>query len=143
MKHLCKLGVFLACVLAAVACATDMDPFQGGTGVRANINGRAYIMIGSPNGTSYVFMPNDKVFNCSVILMSRVGSENLKLSFGLEDVSALVTGKQYSLIDAHLGDASMSGTVIFNTLGPGYVEAGFSLSGGGYDVRHGFLRLKK
>lgn len=142
MKRLLKLFSTVAVLLFAVACETDMDPFQGGTGLRANINGRAYVMVGAPSGSSYLEMPDANTVSVNVELMCRTNSDICSFSLRLNDPSPLATGRDYTVSNARFGDIPLSGTIRFLTISSEITEAEFELSGSGCDLRHGFLRLK-
>lgn len=68
-------GLLLAAATFLVSgCYTDMDPFEGGEGVRVNINGSKYIMLGMPGGYYAKIDAKDDVcsFSSSISLTSMV-----------------------------------------------------------------------
>lgn len=145
MKQLIKLALALCFALSLCSCVTDMDPFQGGTGLRANIDGKVYVMIGSPEDTGYVTMGGspENSFEVSVTLRGRTGNATVQFEMSLNENSALSTGQKYTVSSAILQGDSLSGWIKFNMISSNMVEAEFELSGGRREVKHGFLRLKK
>ena len=136
-----------------------MDPFEGGDGVRANINGQKCVMSGTP-GKVYAncsFEDGANSFGTHVEMMHLLDKTNFGLSFSLTDTTPFATGQQYSigsgtykatLTTISGEDVPLTGWVTFLKIGVGSktVEAQFELDGQDtkgdkYAVRHGFMRL--
>ena len=149
----------LAVLLAATSCIANMDPFEGGDGVRANINGQKCVMSGTP-GKVYAncsFESGANSFGTKVEMMHLLDKTIFKLGFSLSDTSPFTTGKQYSigsgtykvtLTTVSGEEVPLTGWVTFLKIGvwSKTVEAQFELdgqdsNGDKYAVRHGFMRL--
>ena len=160
-----KRILFLLCpALLLSSCLEEMDPYEGGDGVRANINGSKCVMVGIPGKTAGAFYTsgNDYSFQTAVIAMSRAaGGQTVHFQISVSDEAPLETGKRYSVgsggntavisyvsDDVTGSDIKLKGWVSFLKVGPGSsaTEARFELAGRSphreYDVRHGFLRLR-
>lgn len=157
-----KLSLLLCLVLLISSCVRNMDPFEGGDGIRVNFNGHKCVMLGIPGesaGASYS-EGNTFTFDTGEILMLTTGTQqHLRFRLRVSDDAALVPGQRYH-IGGPVADASirfytedsignpiqLKGWVSFLKVGPGVstTEARFELdaaSGGGMEFRHGFLRL--
>lgn len=156
----------MALVLFSLSgCMMGMDPFEGGDGIRANINGQKCVMFGTPgekNATYYVGSEK-ATFTASAILIQMLDTRALCISFSISDTGALMTDKKYTVgtgdnvVKLDLGTyeitenaVPLSGWISFLQIskGGGAVEARFELEGQAadgtkYEVRHGFLRLYK
>lgn len=153
----------LPLLLLAVSCTTQMDPYKGGTGVRANINGCKAVMYGEPtkNYAAYTIDPVSESYKFSTVRLpmtcNEIGRE-CQLEITVSTRSVLIPGRPYLVGNGegvailYLNDAtqriSLSGEVTFLKDGPvtGATEARFELSGKDahqnvFEVRHGFLRL--
>lgn len=140
-----------------------MDPFEGGDGVRANINGNKCVMYGIPGnvaGASYT-TGNTFTFQTATILMRHVlDGKEFHFRITVSDDAALEVGRRYSVgsggssavisyvsDDVTGEDIPLTGWITFLQVGPekSTTEARFELSGRTrgreYEVRHGFLRL--
>lgn len=160
-----KRILFLLCsALLLSSCLEEMDPFEGGDGVRANINGSKCVMVGIPGNTAGAFYTsgNEYAFQTAVISMSKaMGGQTIHIEFSVSDDAQLETGKRYSVgsgrnsavisyvsDDVTGSDIKLKGWISFLQVGPGSstTEARFELAGRSphreYDVRHGFLRLR-
>ena len=159
-----KRILFLLCPLWLFSsCLKEMDPFEGGDGVRANINGNKCVMIGIPGNTAGAFYSsgNDYTFQTAVIAMSHtMENQNFHFKISVSDEAPLETGKRYSVgsgkntavisyvsDDVTGSDIQLKGWISFLKVGPdaSTTEARFELTGRSphreYAVRHGFLRL--
>ena len=151
----------LPLLLLAVSCTERMDPYEGGTGVRANINGYKCVMRGVSN-KSYATYNVGESYSFSTqrlqLFKHMDGMSNCYLQVSISEPSALVTGKAYKIgtsgataylyLDGVDRGITLSGELTFLNDGPGsgVTEARFELSGKDrdgtkYDVRHGFKRL--
>lgn len=159
MNRLFAFFSLLAAVLAATSCIANMDPFEGGDGVRANINGQKCVMSGTP-GKVYAtcsFESGANSFGTHVEMMHLLDKTIFGLEFSFSDTTPFVTGKQYSigsgtykatLTTVSGEDVPLTGWVTFLKIGveSKTVEAQFELDGQDakgdkYAVRHGFMRL--
>lgn len=157
------LSLFCTALLLS-SCLEEMDPYEGGDGVRANINGNKCVMVGIPGNTAGAFYTsgNDYAFQTAVISMSHVvDGRTIHFQLSVSDDAPLETGKRYSVgsgrnsavisyvsDDVTGSDVKLKGWISFLQVGPGSstTEARFELAGRSphreYDVRHGFLRLR-
>lgn len=155
--------IILPLMILSVSCSVKMDPYKGGTGVRANINGCKAVMLGEPKRVyaSYTVNPVYESYTFSTVRLpltvSEFGSE-CQLEITVSTRSVLIPGRPYRVghgegtAHLYLNDATyrvlLSGEVTFLKDGPvdGTTEARFELSGKDanqnvFEVRHGFLRL--
>ncbi|MBR6306911.1 MAG: hypothetical protein IKR38_09105 [Bacteroidales bacterium] len=155
----------LAVILSFSGCVRDMDPFEGGDGVRVNINGQKCVMLGIPGGYYATLDTKDDecLFQSEVAMMTGFMSRNqdiFKMIFDIRETDILVKDKKYTVnysgnkvvkLMLPNDDASsytevmLKGWISFLSLGQ-VVEARFELEGRGpggvdYSLRHGFLRL--
>ena len=149
-----KYSIFLLAAAALVcSCATDMDPFQGGDGIRANVNGRKCVMFDDVN-TSYSYSNHGDTchFSCSANMRLGTG-EDLTFSIDMESYQPFVEGNSYAIgngansayLKQYQSDQApvLKGWLKFLKAPSesGLVEARFELENADYSVRHGFLRL--
>jgi hypothetical protein len=159
MKRIIKYLASAIALFAVSSCIANMDPFEGGDGVRANINGQKCVMSGTP-GKVYAncsFEDGANSFGTHVEMMHLLDKTNFGLSFSLTDTTPFATGQHYSigsgtykatLTTISGEDVPLTGWVTFLKIGVGSktVEAQFELDGQDtkgdkYAVRHGFMRL--
>lgn len=163
-KNRLIMGLLLsAAALMLSGCVRDMDPFEGGDGVRVNINGQKCVMLGIP-GHDYadLNMSGDvSSFQAIVSMMVGIMSADLfELSFNIKENDAFIKEQKYTIkpsgdktvtlsLPARNGegvkDINLSGWLYFISFGE-IIEARFDLDGKGsdgmeYSLRHGFLRL--
>ncbi|MBQ6302056.1 MAG: hypothetical protein IK145_01020 [Bacteroidales bacterium] len=153
----------LPLLMLAVSCSVKMDPYKGGTGVRANINGCKAVMYGEPTKkyAAYTIDPVYESYSFSTVRLPLTSNEigkECQLEITVSTRSALIPGRPYRVGNGegtahlYLNDAThrilLSGEVTFLKEGPvnGVTEARFELSGKDvnhnvFEVRHGFLRL--
>lgn len=156
---------FLLCAsLLFFSCVKDMDPFEGGDGIRASFNGVKCVMYGLPGesvGASYS-EGNTFTFDTGEVLMAaRTTGKRLRFRLTVSDDAALAPGRQYAVgsqgmtagvkfvTDDAIGhEIPLKGWVTFLQVGPqaSTTEARFELTGetlseGKLEFRHGFLRL--
>ena len=146
-------------LLAATSCIANMDPFEGGDGVRANINGQKCVMSGTP-GKTYAncsFVDGANTFSTRVEMVHLLDMNGFKLSFSISSTTPFTTGVKYSigsgsnkatLTTLSGEEVTLSGWISFLKIGvsSNTVEAQFELdgqdsNGDKYAVRHGFMRL--
>lgn len=164
MKIFRTLSLF-AVILTLSGCVRDMDPFEGGDGVRVNINGQKCVMIGIPGGYYATLDTKDDecLFQSEVTMMTGFMSryqDLFYLDFDIRENDILVKDKEYTVSysgnkviklmlpneDASsYAEVKLKGWISFLSLGQ-VVEARFELEGSGsggkeYSLRHGFLRL--
>ena len=155
----------LAVALSLCGCVRDMDPFEGGDGVRVNINGQKCVMLGIPGGYYATLDTKDDecLFQSEVTMMTGFLSniqDLFYINFDIRENDILVKDKKYTVSysgnkvvklrlpndDASsYTEVSLKGWLSFLSLGQ-VVEARFELEGTGpagkdYSLRHGFLRL--
>ena len=159
MKRIIKYLASAIALFAVTSCIANMDPFEGGDGVRANINGQKCVMSGTP-GRVYAncsFESGANSFGTNVSMMHLLDKTIFTLAFSLSNSSPFVTGQQYSigsgtckatLTTISGEDVPLTGWVTFLKIGydSKTVEARFELDGQDangkkYTVRHGFMRL--
>lgn len=95
--------LILITILLLEGCVARLDPFVGGTGVRANINGEKFVMFGVPGGRNCSFFTESEgkgLFVSSVVLRHWMDTQTLQLDFELEVPSPVVIGKEYEIGDA-------------------------------------------
>ena len=76
-------------LLAATSCIANMDPFEGGDGVRANINGQKCVMSGTP-GKTYAncsFVDGANTFSTRVEMVHLLDMNGFKLSFSISSTT--------------------------------------------------------
>ena len=154
MKRLLAIALAL---MSLVSCLKlMMDPYEGGDGARASINGRKCVMVGyvgSDEYARYSEYANSSVFISNFYLANRILTEDAAylLNIKLESGTALATGVEYRIGG---GDATLvppgsqdvetlSGWIKFTVIDTTvpYLEACFELSSPKYSVKHGFMRL--
>lgn len=160
-----RILYILSAVLALASCVKGMDPYEGGDGTRANINGAKCIMLGTVNsGTTYASYScmGPYVFRTSpLVLYHNIDQRSYTLNIEVSDDSPLVPGTRYTFPSGN-GSAYISyissevtgenielrGWLVFNKISPdsSITEARFELEGTSYtgkkySLRHGFLRL--
>lgn len=152
-----RLFVIVLAVFSLASCfKLSMDPYEGGDGVRANIDGRKCVMmgtVGSRSYASYSVYTDSCVFLTQVPLANRILAEDAtyRLSIKLKTGTAIVVDQDYSLTgnDAKVifpgshDNEPLSGWIRFSLLDSAahLVEATFELSSADHSVKHGFLRL--
>ena len=159
MKRIFGLLALFAGLLAAASCIANMDPFEGGDGVRANINGQKCVMSGTPGDVyaNCLFEWGANSFGTSVEMMHLLDKTIFKLAFSMSDTAPFMTGQKYNigsgtykatLTTVSGEDVRLTGWVTFLKIGVGSktVEAQFELdgqdaNGDKYAIRHGFMRL--
>lgn len=154
MKRL--FAIALALISLASCYKLSMDPYEGGDGVRANIDGRKCVMmgtVGSRSYASYSVYTDSCVFLTQVPLANRILTDDAtyRLSIKLKTGTAIVVNQDYSLTgnDAKVlfpgshDTEPLSGWIHFTLLDPAahLVEATFELSSADHTVKHGFMRL--
>lgn len=151
-------------LLLLSSCLKDMDPFEGGDGIRANLNGAKCVMMGYPGnsvGASYS-EGNTFTFNTGEVMMTAFTTgQKLRFQITVSDDAALVVGHKYSVGDKGMTagvkfvtdngvgqTVPLNGWISFLQVGPevSTTEARFeltgtTLSGDRIEFRHGFLRL--
>jgi hypothetical protein len=164
MKKIIRFIVAASALLALAGCVRDMDPFEGGDGVRANINGQKCVMLGDPGHkyASYSENPGGR-FSAKFEMMHMLDRSEFHMEFKVSETSPLVTGVRYTVgsgentaqLSYAFGNISgeaipLAGWISFNKIGTdgATVEARFELEGVSadgreYSVRHGFMRLYK
>ena len=150
-------------LFSSSGCIMEMDPFEGGDGIRANINGQKCVMFGTPGkkNASYYVGSEKATFTASAELMHVLDTREMYISFNISDTGSLVTDKKYTVgtgenvVKLDFGTyeitenaVSLSGWISFLQISTGgsVIEARFELDGQAadgtkYAVRHGFLRL--
>lgn len=161
MKRLFRFIFCIVTALSAAACTDKMDPYEGGDGVRVNINGHACVMIGEPGKTAATYDAAARRFSTSVNLERRSDGARYTLQLEVTDDSPLLAGQKYfagtggckavlSYVynDVNENDIVLTGWIQMRRISTESktVEASFDLEGsspGGttYSLRHGFLRL--
>ena len=158
------ITLVLVSVFALCGCIKDMDPFQGGDGVRVNVNGRKCVMVGVLGGRYAQLNNTGDTGECSTtISMMSAMPDNMMfdLAFAIKENEPLVINKEYKVGSGNstvgmtgfsVGASQESriplqGWVKFISLGT-TIQARFELDGKGedgtgYALRHGFLRLKQ
>ena len=154
MKRL--FAIVLAVFSLASCYKLSMDPYEGGDGVRANIDGRKCVMmgtVGSRSYASYSVYTDSCVFLTQVPLANRILAEDAtyRLSIKLKTGAAIAVDQDYSLagedatilFPGKLKPEALSGWIRFSLLDPAahLVEATFELSSADHSVKHGFIRL--
>lgn len=162
MKRLLFLAIPLLCILTG--CFKDMDPFEGGDGVRTNLNGCKCVMLGTP-GNVYISSTGDAgsySVKSDVTMLRILDHHQFQLDFNIADTVAIVANQEYKIgtgnykvtlvgpKEAPGEEIPLKGWVKFLQLNPSgrIVEARFELdgkdsSGQDYTLRHGFMRLYK
>ena len=136
-----------------------MDPFEGGDGLRANINGKKCIMYDIPGNVAGAGYTVGNVFTfqtADILLRNKLDNQSLRFKLTVTDDASLEPGVKYSIGEggntASLGyvegsSTALSGWIVFLRIGSdsSTTEARFELYGKTrdqeFDVRHGFLRL--
>ena len=136
-----------------------MDPFEGGDGLRANINGNKCIMYDIPGNVAGAGYTVGNVFTfqtADILLRNKLDNQSLRFKLTVTDDASLEPGVKYSIGEggntASLGyvegsSTALSGWIVFLRIGSdsSTTEARFELYGKTrdqeFDVRHGFLRL--
>lgn len=160
-----KILFFLSVVMMLSSCVKGMDPYEGGDGARANINGTKCIMLGSVNSNNIY-----AGYNCTgpyrfttspIILYHNIDQRSYTLNLQVSDVQALTPGVRYTfpsgdneayisyISDEVTGEnIELHGWLSFTKISPDdtVTEARFelegtSVSGNKYFLRHGFFRL--
>ena len=124
MKILRTLSVF-ALAVSLSGCITDMDPFEGGDGVRVNINGEKCVMYGMP-GSYYATLDaaNDvSTFRAEITMMTTVTDARINyllpekisfdrivfdLSFNIQENNSFVREQKYEILAFGTKTATMS-----------------------------------
>lgn len=155
-SYLCmkRLLIIILCLPLLLSCHKMMDPYTGGDGVRANINGSIYALFGKVGSKEYAdagIADQYRRFVLKAPLVSTVYGKEPKyiLSIDLLSMSALETETEYALSDkasiqtANGEKSSLTGWIRFTLidLDKGIIEARFELHSPQFSVRHGFLRL--
>lgn len=159
-----KKVLFLLCAVLLSSCVKDMDPFEGGDGIRANFNGAKCVMYGFPgesHGASYS-EGNTYTFSTGEVLMwAATAGKRFHFRLTVSDDAALVPGQRYSIGSGGMTagikfisengvgrEVPLRGWITFLKVGPetSTTEARFELDGetlaeGQLTFRHGFLRL--
>ena len=153
MKN-CLKRLWVPLVLAvSVSCSWEMDPYEGGDGVRMNLNGEKCVMVGTPNSAyaRYVSGEEYRFETAEIFMLQLLDNRSFTLVLKVTDTAPIVTAKTYPkgtavlIYDDSHEQISLSGEVVFLETGE-ETEACFDLSGTGadgtrYEMRHGFLRL--
>ena len=104
----------IALSLMLTGCVTDMDPFEGGDGVRVNINGQKCVMYGIPGGYyATLEAANDvSTFQADITMMSAITDVHInyvvpemtqiersvfRLHFDIRDNNAFVREQKYQI----------------------------------------------
>ena len=163
MKKLIRLLTAVSVLFLSAGCIMEMDPFEGGDGIRANINGKKCVMLGTPGtkNANYYVGGEKATFTASAELMHMLDTQQLYISFNISDTGSLMTDKKYTVgtgdntVKLDFGPygitenaVPLSGWISFLQISTGgsVIEARFELDGQAtdgtrYAVRHGFLRL--
>ena len=163
MKRILLLLLPLLAILSG--CFKDMDPFEGGDGVRANINGYKCVMLGVP-GMDYANNGSGSagyILNSDISMIRIIDRHPFRMTFSIIAPSGISTGFEYPISKGSAFTATLigpkeapgeeiplSGWIKFENEGTiaTLVEARFELTGKDsrgqdYSIRHGFLRLYK
>ena len=97
---------FLSMAFVLSGCVRDMDPFEGGDGVRVNINGEKCVMLGTPGGYYAKMEATDDVstFKSEIILISTLIDPeaqymNAMLGFGFAQDSQIRLNLAFDISD--------------------------------------------
>ena len=130
MKILRSLSLFAAAFMLS-SCVTDMDPFEGGDGVRVNINGEKCVMYGMP-GAYYATLDaaNDvSSFKSEITMMTTITDAHINylipemstfersvfdLAFNIQENNAFVKEKKYEIRYSGQKTASMISSIRSN-----------------------------
>ena len=124
MKSLRTLSV-IALTFALTGCVTDMDPFEGGDGVRVNTNGEKCVMYGIPGGYyATLDAANDvSTFQSEITMMSSIVDAHInyiipeqstfdrtvfKLGFNIQENNSFVREQKYEILAYGTKTATMS-----------------------------------
>ena len=94
-----KFILSIVSLLLFSGCFSDMDPFEGGKGVRANINGYKCVMRGE-EGKVYAILNSNAdgyTFRTDVRMIGMMNGIRYTLSFSLSDIAPFVTGVKYNV----------------------------------------------
>ena len=89
-------------LMLAVSCSVKMDPYKGGTGVRANINGCKAVMYGEPTKkyAAYTIDPVYESYSFSTVRLPLTSNEigkECQLEITVSTRSALIPGRLIGL----------------------------------------------
>lgn len=150
MKKYLLFAIFA--LLAIAGCDRNMDPFEGGSGVRMNVNGKKYVMHGRSDSKPLSITTEGTPSNLMFTVTMTGLSNSFEFSMNSSDPGTFLEGKSYpATAKMALGseDVALSGTLEFTRLSAdsSLVDALFELSGSGadgtsYNVTHGFFRLR-
>lgn len=163
-----KLLFALLVALLASGCNMRMDPFEGGNGSRANINGEKYLMsdvVLFPKKASFD-NTGSGYFSVRILFQHLMGERVCMLDIRLESPTPFVVGEKYTIsassetpctlwwtsnqeIASRTVDyetvpkEALDGWIVFNKTDGDTVEASFEFDcpSSGTAIRHGFMRL--
>lgn len=129
MGILRTLSLFASAFILA-SCYVDMDPFEGGDGVRVNINGEKCVMHGMPGGyyaildaandvssfeSSITMRTSVTNYQGSYIINAAIGAENVHgdrsifhLSFNIQENDTFVKEQKYEILPDGQKTATLS-----------------------------------
>ena len=145
------LLVFL--LLLFVSCEHAYDPFEGGKGVRMNMNGKKCVMVARSDRQVYVYNNKDG-YGQTLSFSAKMGWQDTQFAFRLRisDPDTLIQGYTYpakARIGSDQDGVSLEGFAEIVTLNPMSldIEALFEFTGGNlkesYVVKHGYFRLEE
>ena len=140
-------------MLAPSCFKEKMDPLDGGgAGLRANIDGKVYIMYGYKiddydDYTRFYSTENGYSFELGVSLINRIEQQiSHPFTISLEDNFPIVPGKTYNADASLYMDAeklSYTCFLKFIQITDNVVEAEFECENGKSKIRHGFFKFNR
>lgn len=155
MNRLIHIVAFAVLLLTSASCIYKMDPYEGGTGVRMTVNGRKFVMDGSPT-QEYVKNVKNSTSHTVSFSVGMLGlKSSVKFNFSVSDADTLIQGRKYpakasieGLVDQS-NKVNFAGEVELLVLEPNSqnVEGLFEFTGRKdgveYSIKHGFFRLRQ